>query len=309
MSEFIDDAIAIRYDPLLLQYKLVKNNSVLCNSKIKRIHALAIPTVYKEVWLAKSKDNKIQAVALDGKGKKQYFYSKEWNNQRQTAKGDRLREFLDIVPKVAKTTRYNKQKKGWGKTKTMSYMLDIVMDTNIRVGNMKYLQANNSFGLTTLKKEHLRWSGNKALLDFRGKHGVQQHIEITNKSLTKFLHAMEELPEDWLMKYQSQDGKYYRVNAQDLNTYLHSIAGPSFTIKDYRTWGANITFVETLSGLPLPVSPGEVQKNISLALEAAAGKLGNTKATSKKSYVMDELVGLYTTNPDGVVKLGVNIIK
>ena len=176
----------------------------------------------------------------------------------------------------------------------MAYMLDIVIDTNIRVGNKKYMTANNSFGLTTLMKEHLSWNKGNAILKFRGKHGVIQNIEISNKQIIQFLHTMESLPEKWLMKYKSHDGKWYRVSAQDLNSYFHGIVGEGYSIKDCRTWGANKVFVESILKLPLS---GGIEKNISYALDACALKLGNTKATSKKSYVMDYVMDEYRKNP------------
>lgn len=306
MSEFIDSAIHLLND--MGVYTLAKTGGNLDKSKEKRIKSLGIPPTYKDVWLSKSSKTKIQAVALDKKGKKQYFYSAKWTKERETNKEDRLKEFLEYIPLIKKKTRNNKQQQGWRKTKTMAYMLDIVMETNIRVGNKKYLTANNSYGLTTLRKEHLSWKSGKAILNFRGKHGVQQHIEINNKSIIKFLQQMQNLPEEWLMKYQSQDGKYYRVSAQDLNNYLHSIAGPSFTIKDYRTWGANVAFLECLSVLPLPKGVSETSKNIAKALDMTASKLGNTRETSKKSYVMDYFISEYNRNPQDVVGMGINYL-
>lgn len=308
MSEFCDNAIKVEFSKDKGTYTNIKTQKLLDDSRVKRIKSLGIPPMYKDIWLAKNKDNKIQAVALDSKQRKQYFYSKRWTRERELQKKDRLKEFLEIVPKIRIATRANKLQKSWKKTKTMAYMLDIVMETNIRVGNKKYMQANNSFGLTTLQKKHLCIKNGVAILNFRGKHGVQQIITIKHKPLIKFLETMKKLPEDWLMKYKSSDNNWYRVSAQDLNNYLHSIVGPNLSIKDYRTWGGNILFVETLSKLPIPDTKSTINKNISLALDCTAEKLGNTKATSKKSYVMDSLIDEYKKNPKKIIHLGMSII-
>lgn len=295
MTTFIDNSIELEFRGDV--YIIKATNKPLRNPRLERLKGLGIPLVYTSLWLSRSPDSKIQAIALDKLGRKQYYYSKEWESQRENDKESRLREFMEVVPIIKTQSTRDKCRKGWPRRKTMAYMLDIVRETNIRVGNKKYLDKYNSYGLTTLKKEHFDGKS----LSFRGKHGVEQHISITNKYVLNFLNTMAELPEDWLMKYES-NGKYYRVSAQDLNNYLHSIV-PNFTVKDYRTWGANITFLEYLSNLPLPQSQTETKRNISLALQRAADKLGNNKATSKKSYIMESLIDLYKKDPSRVKNL------
>lgn len=306
MSEFIDSALALEYNPIDSNYRTIGTNKILSGSRLRRLNSLGIPRVYTKIWLSRSPTSDIQAVALDSKNKKQYYYSKEWEKEREEKKATRVSGLANIIPHIVKRTNLDKKRKGWPKEKTMAYMLDIVMETNIRIGNKKYLDKNNSYGLTTLRKEHLTLHPKYAQIQFRGKHGVQQNITIKAIRLIRFLETMSKLPEDWLMKYQGSDNKYYRVSAQDLNNYLHSIAGPSFTIKDYRTWGANMTFLENLLYQPIPNSTSDIKKNINIALEKTAEKLGNNKATSKKSYVMGEIIDQYTKSPESVIKKGIN---
>ena len=282
MSDFCDNAIRVEFSKDKDTYINTKTHKLLDNNRIKRIKSLGIPPMYKDIWLAKNKDNKIQAVALDSKQRKQYFYSKKWTKERELQKKDRLKEFLEVVPKIRIATRANKLQKSWKKTKTMAYMLDIVMETNIRVGNKKYMQANNSFGLTTLQKKHLCIKNGVAILNFRGKHGVQQTITIKSKPLIKFLETMKKLPEDWLMKYKSSDNNWYRVSAQDLNNYLHSIVGPNLSIKDYRTWGGNILFVETLSKLPIPDTKSTINKKYIIGPRLHCRKVGEHEGNFQK---------------------------
>lgn len=300
MSNFIDTSIELEYRDNI--YIIKSTNKPLPKSRLERLRKLGIPLVYKSVWLARSSKSKIQAIALDNSGRKQYYYSKEWESQRESDKEARLREFMEVVPTIKSIATRDKCRKGWPRRKTMSYMLDIVREMNIRVGNKKYLDKYNSYGLTTLKKEHF----DGKTLKFKGKHGVEQNIPVKNKQILNFLNTMSSLPEDWLMKYES-NGKYFRVSAQDLNNYLHSIV-PNFTVKDYRTWGANVTFLDSLVTLPLPQSGADTKRNISEALQRAADKLGNNKATSKKSYVMETLVEMYKNDPQRVRSMGLRSI-
>lgn len=305
MSDFTDTALEIVVVEGI--YRIKKTNKALDGLRLKRLEELRIPRVYDRVWLSKTSKSKIQAVAIDGGGKKQYYYSKEWEQERGVLKRDRFRGFIDLIPHLDRKTRGHKSAKGWPKNKTMAYMLDILKETNIRVGNKKYLDKYNSYGLTTIKKEHVTVNRGHIILSFKGKHGVQQTINITNKSIIRFIKQMLELPEDWVMKYQSKDNNYYRVSAQDLNNYLHELVGPEFTVKDYRTWGANMIFLETL--LEFKDSEQNTKKIISLALERTAKKLGNNKATSKNSYVMEYIIKEYQKDPQELLKKALDIVS
>lgn len=284
------------------QYILSKKNKPIPKTYLKRIQALGIPPAYTKLWLAKKKDSSIQVIALDSKKRKQYFYSPQWIEQRSKEKFQRMYNFLNTVPILKNAIATDTKSKNHTKRKTMAYMIKIVEDTNIRIGNKKYLDQNDSFGLTTLQKKHVSFQGHsKAFLSFNGKHNVQQKITITDKSIIRFLHKMYNYPTDWMMKYQGQDNQWYRVSAQDLNTYLHSIVGDRFSIKDFRTHGANKTFLMTLQNLGLPQGSASIKRNLTYALNETAQKLGNNKATSKKSYVMDYIIEEYKRQPEWIV--------
>lgn len=299
-EEFIQRSIEI--DNCNGEYRFAKNNKKINNNQLKRIHKLGIPPAYTKLWLAKKKDENIQVVALDSKKRKQYFYSPQWVAQRTNEKFQRMYNFLKTLKILQNALNRDIKSTKMSKQKTMAYMIKITEHTNIRIGNKKYLDQNESFGLSTLKKEHIHFiNPSKVLLSFKGKHNVQQNIIIKEKSIITFLHKMYSLPTEWMMKYQGQDGKWYRVSAQDLNNYLHSIVGKEFTIKDFRTHGANKTFLNTLQQCGIPSGSASVKKNISHALEETAQKLGNNKATSKKSYVMDYIIEEYKRHPEWIV--------
>lgn len=283
---------------------IVKNTGkLLKGSNLKRIRSIGIPKVYKTIWLSKDANSNIQAIALDNKNRKQYYYSKSWCDDRKSKKYDKFKNLYTAVTEIRKKSDIDKRKKGFPKVKTMAYMLRIIELTNIRVGNKKYLDKYNSYGLTTLKKEHLTLHQNKAILNFNGKHNVQQKITINDRSIVKFLKNMYELPEEWLMKYSNDDKIYYRVSAQDLNNYLHEIVsklnlGFDFSCKDYRTFGANLIFIEKLKEFALPKNDKELNKNISEAIESVCKILGNNKAVSKSSYIIEDIIEKYKEFPD-----------
>ena len=73
------------------------------------------------------------------------------------------------------------------KEKQIALILKLIMDCNFRVGNEKYCKENNSFGVTTLQKKHIKIKDNKVTIDFNGKKNVRNTCTIRNKKLVKTL--------------------------------------------------------------------------------------------------------------------------
>src|SRR6476620_7054846 len=62
------------------------NKTVRDKKHLERIHKLAIPPSWSDVWICESPNGHIQATGLDLKGRKQYRYHTEWNKLRNETK-------------------------------------------------------------------------------------------------------------------------------------------------------------------------------------------------------------------------------
>ena len=65
----------------------------------------------------------------------------------------------------------------------------------------------------------------------------------------------------------------------------------------FRTWNANYILLKEILNLELPTSPTMAKKNINVAVKKAAGQLHHSSNVSKKSYMNNEIVDLYLTDP------------
>ena len=106
----------------------------------------------------------------------------------------------------------------------------------IRVGNEEYARENDSYGLTTLRNNHVDVSGSTVHFTFRGKSGKTQEIDVRDRRVAQHLR-MQDLPGEHLFQYVDEDGTARAIGSEDV-TYLQEIAGEAFTAKDFRTWGA-----------------------------------------------------------------------
>jgi len=67
---------------------------------LKRIHSLAIPPAWTDVWICADPNGHIQAVGRDARGRKQYRYHPRWRETRDSTKYHRMISFGESLPKI-----------------------------------------------------------------------------------------------------------------------------------------------------------------------------------------------------------------
>lgn len=276
------------------KYIYASNNKPVHSKLVKKIRQIGIPPAYKKLWVTSNPKSDIQAVAEDLSGKKQYFYNRDWKIKQTHGKNVRMYRFMKKLSVFWKSVETDAFSPDFDKKKVMSNMFKIMNITNIRIGNKKY----KGVGLTTLKKKNISFhQGNKVILSFKGKSGVDHVITVDHKDLNHFFGKINRFPGEWLFQYR-QSGKFYRVTSNDMNDYLQSKIGKEFTCKDFRTHASNCIFLDNLQKLEInSVFKNTVSKNISIAIDKTAAELGHTRSTSKKSYINNKLVEEYTKDP------------
>ena len=161
-----------------------------------------------------------------------------------------------------------------------------LLDTcNLRIGNEAYAKANKSFGLTTLRDRHAKFTGSTMTLDYKAKSGKQRRLRITDASLARFVKKCQDLPGQKLFQYVGDDGEPHPVTSSDVNAYIREAMGAEFTAKHFRTWGASVVAFETLAEADHPIG-------LKTMLEPVVERLGNTPAIARKSYVHPSLIVL-----------------
>jgi len=295
-------------------YVYKKNLKPISDNTLKKIKNLGIPPIYETLWVSKSSTDKIQAICLDSKNRKQYIYNKKHTEGQKNKKYMRMYDFMNKMPlfwnKINKESNFiplcNSK---YPKKYIMANMFKIIKLTNIRIGNKKYLDSNNSVGLTTLKKENVIKIKNNIHLKFLGKSGIYHNIKIDDKNVIFFLNRILKTPNEWLMQYQTSDKKFTRITSCMMNKYLQEIVGKEFTCKDFRTHYSNIIFLKRLKQLSIKNGTKcELKNNISEALGITAKELGHNKSTSKKSYVNNNLINMYLENPDKIKSKDTNLL-
>ena len=270
------------------QGKTIHNRTTLA-----RIAHLAIPPAWKDVWICPSERGHIQAVGRDDRGRKQYRYHERWREVRDENKYGRMIDFGKALPKIRRAVAHDLRRKGLPREKVLAAIVRFMEATLIRVGNDEYAKNNHSFGLTTLQDRHAKFSRGTVKLEFRGKSGVEHEFEVNDPHLAEIARRCQDLPGQELFQYVDEYGKACDIGSADVNDYLREISGADFTAKDFRTWAGTVLAAVALAELKTFDTQAQAKKNIVQAIEAVAGKLGNTRAVCRKCYIHPEVLNAY----------------
>lgn len=191
----------------------------------------------------------------------------------------------------------------WGQS---AIAIKIALLTGIRIGNdesangyMTKPHPNEknrtsefvqTFGLTTLKKNHVSVKGDTVHLKFVGKKGVNQTLVCEDKKLAKQVKQ--------LLRFDFGQGRFIDVQDHLVRGFVKQFIGKKFLPKDFRTLHANCVFsdlfLSTLNRQPLKTQK-ELKAEQKELIMLVSNKLGNTPTVSKNSYIDPELLTLHAS--------------
>jgi DNA topoisomerase-1 len=259
----------------------------------KRINLLAIPPAWTQVWICPDADGHIQATARDARGRKQYRYHPAYREARDHSKFRHMLEFSEVLPVLRERIERDLRAPDHSRRQLLATVVRLLDRTLIRVGNDEYARENNSFGLTTLRRRHVRVDGEVLSFTFRGKSRVEHSITLEDPRLARIIQRCQDLPGHELFQYLDAKRKRQAVSSDDVNAYLRELTGRDITAKDFRTWGGTMLAAVELRAMGPAASRREADRNILRAIDAVAERLGNTRAVCRKYYVHPELIRAY----------------
>jgi DNA topoisomerase-1 len=249
------------------------------------------------VWICPKDTGHLQATGLDVKGRKQYRYHADWNKFRNQTKFYRLHEFGKILPTIRLQLEKDLARPTLGQEKVLAAVVSLMERTSIRVGNNFYEKLYGSYGLTTLKDNHVKIEGAKLEFEFKGKKGVQHKINIKNNKLSKIVKQCRDIPGKELFQYFDENGEKHSIDSGMVNDYIKTICGGcDFTAKDFRTWAGTLQALLALQSVGCCETATETKRKIVEALDTVSQHLGNTRTVCKKYYVHPVVLSLYESN-------------
>lgn len=274
-------------------YTGVDGKPIRDRAELRRIKALAIPPAYTGVWICPSPRGHIQATGRDARGRKQYRYHSKWRDVRDENKFGRMIAFSDALPGIRRRVARDMQLPGLPREKVLATVVRLLERTSIRIGNDEYARSNRSFGLTTLRDQHVEISGSRLRFEFRGKSGKTHAVDVADRRLARIVQRCQAIPGAELFQYLDESGARQTIDSGDVNAYLREISGQDFTAKDFRTWTGTVLAAVALQEIGVGESVRATKANIVRAVDRVAQQLNNTRAVCRKYYVHPAIFDVY----------------
>lgn len=261
-----------------------------------RIRALVIPLAWEDVWICPWPNGHVQAVGTGAAGRRQYLYHPRFREQPEASKHDHVPAVSARLPRLRARIERDLDGRGLSHDRVLARGARLLDLGFFRAGGQTYRRAHDSYGLTTLLREHATCSRHEIHFSYPGKSGQDQNRTLVDPEAYAIVGALLRRRDDGpqLLAYW-RSGVWHELQAAELNTYLRRGSGTALTAKDFRTWHATV-----LASVALAVSAeviGEAKairhRAVVRAVHEVSTYLGNTPAVCRASYINPRAVELF----------------
>lgn len=262
---------------------------------IARIRELVIPPAWRDVWICPRENGHIQATGLDDAGRRQYLYHPQWRARRDRAKHDHVLEVATRLPAARRRVRQDLVQPGLPRTKVLALAFRLLDLAYFRAGGEGYTKAHGSYGLATLRREHVRLVGEGVRFRYPAKSGQLRDVVVDDPGVRQLVGQLRRRrgggPE--LLAYR--EGRAWKdVTSGDIAGYVKELLGEDASPKDFRTWHATVLAARALGRTGAPPAAERARRRVLTAVVLeVADELGNTPAVCRASYVDPRLFELW----------------
>ncbi len=254
---------------------------------LERIAELVIPPAWKEVWICPYPGGHIQATGIDEAGRKQYLYHPRWRARRDQQKFDDMVHFAEALPALREVVDRDLARGDLSREHVLACATRLLDRGFFRIGSEDYAVTNASYGLATMRKEHVRVVGEWIGFDYPAKSGKRRVHGVVDADVASVVAKLKARRSggDELLAYKEQR-KWRDVRSSDINEYLKQASGLDVSAKDFRTWGATVLAAVALAVIDPTITSKPARKRaIMRAVREVAHYLGNTPAVARASYI------------------------
>ena len=254
---------------------------------VARITALVIPPAWRDVWISPDPFGHIQATGVDQRGRKQYLYHPRWRERRDQEKFDQMTAFARALPGLRTVVDHDVALGDMSREQVLACATRLLDRGFFRIGSEQYAVTNETYGLATMRKEHVKLDGEVICFDYTAKERKRRVQAIIDPQVADVVATLKRRRGggEELLAYK-RDGRWCDVRSQDINAYLKAATNIDISAKEFRTWGATVLAAVGLAVTkPELLSPTARKRAIVRAVKEVAFYLGNTPAVARSSYI------------------------
>jgi DNA topoisomerase IB len=264
---------------------------------LARIAELGIPPAWQDVWICPYPHGHLQATGTDAAGRKQYRYHDQWRARRDQEKFDDMVRFAKALPKLRDRIDADLGDcTSLDRSCVLACAVRLLERGFFRIGSEEYALENDSYGLATMRKDHVSVEpGGLMIFDYPAKSGQRRHQGVLDERVCDIVAALKRRRGggDELLAYK-QGRRWTDLRSEDINAYLKDATGGDFSAKDFRTWNATALAAVALAVSGHAAGSQSARKRaITRAINEVATYLGNTPAVCRASYIDPRVFDAY----------------
>jgi DNA topoisomerase IB len=252
---------------------------------LARIRELAIPPAWQQVWICRHPRGHLQATGIDAAGRKQYLYHADWRTRRDQQKFEDMLDFAQALPRLRRIVKRDLAGEALGRAQVLACAVRLLDLGMFRIGSEGYAEQNESYGLATLRKEHVTVVRGCIKFDYPAKSNQRRRHSVLDPQVVPVVSALKKRRggSGELLAYRN-GRRWVDVTSDDVNEYVKQATAGEFSAKDFRTWNGTVLAAVALAG-EVPKSKTGRKRRVNDAVKGVAFFLGNTPAVCRASYI------------------------
>jgi DNA topoisomerase IB len=218
-----------------------------------------------------------------------------WRQRRDQEKFDHMIEFAAALPKIRHFTNLHLVQEGMTRERVLACAARLLDRGFFRVGGEDYAEENETFGLATIRQEHVRFEGRSVIFEYVAKSHKERVQSIVDPEVYEVVRALKRRRSGGRELLAYKDLSRWRdVKSADINLYLKEISGGEYSAKDFRTWHGTVLCARALAVSREALGSKTARKRaVSRAIQEVSHYLGNTPAVCRASYVDPRVIDRY----------------
>lgn len=264
--------------------------------QLARVRALVIPPAWRDVWICPWPNGHLQAVGTDDSGRRQYLYHEQFRVEQDKAKHAHVREVARALPELRARVTLDPAGRGLSRDRVTACAVRLLDLGFFRIGSDRHTRTSETYGLTTMLREHVGCGHGEITFSCPAKGGVEMFRALVDEQVHTVARALLRRTRggDRFLVYRDGGG-WHDLHGDDLNEALRRLSGTDVTAKDFRTWHATVLAAVAVSVAARDARATETarRRQVARAVREVSHYLGNTPAVCRSSYIDPQVFELF----------------
>jgi DNA topoisomerase IB len=199
------------------------------------------------------------------------------------------------LPAIRRVTARALDTRGLNRERALAGAVRLLDLGAFRIGSESYAETNGSYGLATIRRNHVHVQGDEIVFDYRSKGGKRQVQRIADPAVARLARSLLRRSAGGAEFLAYREGKAWRdLRSEDINAFLKELAEEEISAKDFRTWHATVLTAVLLASVEEQLTSLTSRRRVvSSVVKEVAEVLGNTPAVCRASYIDPRVIDLF----------------